>query len=128
MKNRGFYVLLTITFLFIGFAAGLFVGRNFHAAPVQVASLPSDSSAEAAINSTTSTQDSQKASTGKVNINTASAAELAVLPGLGEVIAQRIVDYRTEHGNFESVASLIYVEGIGQKRLEAILEYITVGG
>jgi competence protein ComEA len=63
---------------------------------------------------------------GKVNINTASAKELEELPGIGEVIAQRIVDYRTQHGPFHDVKDLLKVEGIGQKKFDSIKDYVTV--
>lgn len=63
---------------------------------------------------------------GKVNINTATAAQLEELPGIGEVIAQRIVDYRTQHGPFKTVRDLLKVEGIGQKKFESIEDYVTV--
>ncbi len=62
----------------------------------------------------------------KVNINTASATELEVLPGVGEVIAQRIVDYRTENGPFGSVDELLDVSGIGEATLDEMREQVTV--
>ena len=66
------------------------------------------------------------ASTGKVNINTATASELEALPGVGEVIAQRIVDYRTANGPFGSVDELIDVSGIGESTLASMRELVTV--
>ncbi len=65
-------------------------------------------------------------SDGKVNINTASVSELEELPGIGEVIAQRIVDYRTQHGPFKTVRDLLKVEGIGEKKFESIEDHVTV--
>jgi competence protein ComEA len=62
----------------------------------------------------------------KVNINTASAVELEALPGVGEVIAQRIVDYRTANGPFGSVDDLLDVSGIGEVTLEDIRDLVTV--
>lgn len=54
----------------------------------------------------------------KVNINTADADELDTLPGIGPVLAQRIVDWRTENGSFRTPEDLLQVEGIGQATLE----------
>jgi competence protein ComEA len=63
---------------------------------------------------------------GIVNINTASATELEALPGVGEVIAQAIVDYRTENGPFASVDALLDVSGIGEATLEEMRDQVTV--
>ncbi|HKK01553.1 MAG TPA: helix-hairpin-helix domain-containing protein [Desulfuromonadales bacterium] len=61
-----------------------------------------------------------------VNINTAAAAQLYVLPGVGKAIAERIVAYRSEHGPFHSVDDLTNVKGIGKKTLEKLRKMITV--
>jgi len=63
---------------------------------------------------------------GLVNVNSAIATELEELPGIGEVIAQRIIDYRTENGPFATVDELIDVSGIGDAILESIRELVTV--
>lgn len=63
---------------------------------------------------------------GLVNVNTASTTELEALPGIGEVIAQRIVDHRTANGPFASVEELLEVSGIGEAILGSIRELVTV--
>ena len=63
-----------------------------------------------------------------VNINTATAEQLQTLPGIGPGLAQKILDYRAEHGPFATVAELSKVPGIGINRLEDLLGHITTGG
>lgn len=60
----------------------------------------------------------------KVNLNTASAEELASLPGIGSVLAARIVAYREEHGPFQSLDGLKQVSGIGDKLVEKIRDLV----
>ena len=61
-----------------------------------------------------------------VNLNTADAEELAALPGIGDGLAKRIIDYRTSHGPFETPEALMEVSGIGEKKFEALRDYVTV--
>jgi len=61
-----------------------------------------------------------------VNLNTASVERLASLPGIGQVLAQRIVDARELNAPFESVEELLQVEGIGEGKLKAIRSEIYV--
>jgi len=61
----------------------------------------------------------------KVNINTAGKSTLASLPGIGQGIAERIVAYRSEKGPFSTTGDLRKVKGIGKKKFEKILPYIT---
>ncbi len=68
----------------------------------------------------------QPVSAGLVNINTASAAELEELPGIGAVMAQRIVDYRAAHGTFASIEDLQDVRGIGPSIFAELRSRITV--
>lgn len=65
---------------------------------------------------------------GVVNINTADAAQLALLPGVGAKAAQRIIDYRKEHGEFQKPTDLMQVKGFGDKSFERISPYIAVTG
>jgi competence protein ComEA len=65
-------------------------------------------------------------SPGLVNVNTASADELETLSGIGPVLAQSIVDYRTENGPFPTVDALLDVSGIGPATLDEIRDHVTV--
>lgn len=62
-----------------------------------------------------------------VNINTATAADLEALPGIGPALAGRIVQYRAEHGPFREIADLAKVRGIGPKILERIQPFARAG-
>ena len=73
-----------------------------------------------------SSDSSEKKATYPVNINTASKRELDALPGIGEVLAQRIIDYRSANGPFSTVDELTKVKGIGEKTLEKLKPYATV--
>ena len=63
----------------------------------------------------------------KININTASAAELQQLPRIGEKVAQRIIDFREQHGNFQKIEEIMKVRGIGENTFANLKELITVG-
>jgi competence ComEA-like helix-hairpin-helix protein len=61
-----------------------------------------------------------------VDLNSATAAELIQLPGVGEVIAQRIIRHREISGPFRSVNELLVIRGISRKKLEALRPLVTV--
>jgi competence ComEA-like helix-hairpin-helix protein len=61
---------------------------------------------------------------GKIDINRAGLDELMSLPGIGRVTALNIIEYRTRKGSFTDVHELIEVQGIGPKKLDAILNYV----
>ena len=62
----------------------------------------------------------------KININTATAAELQALPRIGPTLSQRIVDYREEHGSFTAIEEIMNVSGIGEKTFAEIQNQIEV--
>ncbi len=63
---------------------------------------------------------------GLININNADLSELTTLPGIGEVLGQRIIDYREANGGFDSIEAIKNVSGIGDKRYDEIKSLITV--
>ncbi|MGR6835392.1 helix-hairpin-helix domain-containing protein [Syntrophomonas erecta] len=78
-------------------------------------------------NNVLSYQSTSSTNNGKVNINTASAGEMAErLQGIGPALAQRIIDYRTQNGPFNSIDELKNVSGIGEKRFASIKDDIRV--
>lgn len=62
----------------------------------------------------------------KININTATESELMLLDGIGETLAKRIVERRETVGDFTSIDQLFEIEGMGEKKYNAIKDYITV--
>ncbi|MBO4937385.1 MAG: ComEA family DNA-binding protein [Oscillospiraceae bacterium] len=122
MKKPFFPFLLVITFAFVGFLGGFFTGRNINRTPVRIT---------AATVACTASEPEASAEPKKpplVDINTATSDQLQTLPGIGAVLAQRIIDYRTENGQFRTVGDLTNVSGIGIGTLEELLDLITVGG
>jgi competence ComEA-like helix-hairpin-helix protein len=63
-----------------------------------------------------------------VNINTASVEQLSLLPRVGSVVAQRIVDFRDKNGRFKTLEELMLVQGVGEKTFELIRPHITLAG
>jgi len=118
---------IALLLLGAGILTGLFIGRSTDEALL----LPEITAAaqQTAMDDTapqTETVRQSDAQPTVVNLNTASAETLTELPGIGEVLAQRIVAYREANGSFDSVEELLNVSGIGEKKLEAIRTRVTV--
>lgn len=109
--------LITVTAAFLCVLLGIFIGRNSTGNMTLYSG-----------NGTASSGSAAPQATGKLDLNTATTSQLQMLPGIGQVLAQNILTYRQENGPFTSIDELTNVDGIGVKRLEEILDYITVGG
>lgn len=129
MKKQPIYLLFLAGALFAGITLGFFLGRNLTRGDVMV-SLPESMYTEPTQASTAASVETTGAEevSFPLDINQADSEALQALPGIGEVLAGRIIAYRDENGPFSSPDQLMNVEGIGEKRLEAILDYITIGG
>ncbi len=104
--------LLALGFVLAVIAAGL-LSRLIPAPAVEISALPT-----AAVDRASHWKD------GMLNLNTADATDLESLPGIGAVLAQRILDYRTQNGPFTALQDLLAVPGIGQKTLDELLPYL----
>lgn len=129
MKKQKLSILVILTFSFSAFTTGYFLGRNQEPArvelsvPASVRSAPIEQTQPVPVET-----ELPEVIQFPININTADKDAFMALPGIGDVLAQRILDYRDTHGDFSNEEGLMNVEGIGEKRMEEILELITIGG
>lgn len=129
MKKPRISGLILITALFGAFTLGFFLGRNQNhgqvrlSVPASMLTPPPQTTAPAV-----PTAQEAQAVTYPIDLNTAGKEALMTLPGIGEVLAQRILAYRDENGPFRTVEELLNVDGIGEKRLEEIRDLIMIGG
>jgi competence protein ComEA len=115
-------VCLTAAAVFLTAAAGVRLGSSVSGGEVSIrpalrAQAVSDSPAE----ETPALSDSYK-----VDINSADTETLSLLPGIGETLAGRIVEYREKNGAFSEISDIMDVSGIGQGTFDKIKDYITV--
>jgi competence protein ComEA len=113
------WILLGITGVFLCVLLGIFVGRNLTNNYIALDSITNTSNQEVSEN---------KPNAAGLDLNTATLQQLMLLPGIGESLGQRIIDYRTEHNGFTSVEELKQVSGIGDKKFAEIMPYVKVGG
>lgn len=127
VKNHGFAVITIIAAIAFTVAAA-FVANALRPQEIEnsfsVSSLKTpDAFVVAPESDTASPADS---SIEPININTASIPLLTCLPGIGEALATRIIEYREQHGAFSSVDELMNVSGIGEKKLEGLRDYVLI--
>lgn len=129
MRKPKLSPLLLITVVFAAFTLGFFLGRKETGSEITV-SVPRELTVAptAKPEAEPAPAEETQAITFPIAVNQAGKEELMALPGIGDVLAQRILNYRQENGSFSSPEQLLNVEGIGKQRLEEILDLITIGG
>ena len=156
-EKRAETIVIVLALLLAAFAGGYFTGRNMVSGtgPAVYTQLPAATEETSAEQESDATPDSAQltdkdsaampltgqtaseqtdieesnaeANEGKINLNTADVEALMTLPGIGEVLAGRIIEFREEYGPFASVEELLLVSGIGEKKLEGIMDLVYVG-
>ena len=125
-------ILVILTCVFAAFLGGFHIGRRMNRSPVHIYQItPSAESQTEALEEAQDeveavSEETEPAVVFPLNINTATIPELDELPGIGPVLAQRIVDYRTTCGGYKAVEELLKVNGIGEAKLMEIIDLITV--
>ncbi len=84
--------------------------------------------AAAAADDGTDAPTGRKATSGKLNLNTSTAEQLELLPGVGPAKAERIIAFRQKHGAFKRVADLRRVKGFGRKTLKKLEPFLDIKG
>lgn len=117
MKN-GRFLMLSFCALSLCLVLGIFIGRNMRG---EFWELPKERNV-ADVDTTRSPQPNDY----RLNINTATKIQLMELPGIGEVLAERIIEYREQNSGFRSVDELMNVYGLGEQKLQEIESLIKV--
>lgn len=116
--KKGRFLILSFCALSLCLVLGIFIGRNLRG---EFWDLPEKNTHQAE-------EKTQPAQSGdyRLNVNTATKVQLMELPGIGEVLAERIIAYRENNGAFTSVDSLMEVSGLGEQKLKEIESLIKV--
>lgn len=110
------------------FTLGFLLGRNQNRHPVQVIGIPSGALHDIPPETGAPPPSPEYEISFPIDLNTADIRQLSALPGIGEELARRILDYRAYFGPFSRPEELLNIDGIGQATLEAVLDYVITGG
>lgn len=123
MKNKLLFVLISVVFVLL--CACTVLGVSWYRTST-TEFIKQDISSEASEAESSSGAQTDETVREKININTATKEQLIALPEIGEVIAQRIIDYRNEYGGFDTISEIKNVKGIGDAKFNKIKDMITV--
>ena len=124
LKRLAAFVIPALALLACGVMLGIFLMQTRTAGTISVQCAAPDETEEAV--QTVAEEAVDATADDRLDLNTATAEELQELPGIGEVIAQRIIDYRELRGRFLDPEQLMEVDGIGQAKYEKLRELVTV--
>ena len=125
MKKPQICILTLLTVFISSFLLGFFLGRQTGTVQMQIGA---EVSQHPVVFSSPRAQTEKSDNPFPINVNASAAHELTALPGIGDVLAERIIAYREQYGDFISLEELMDVPGISQKRFDAIKDLITIGG
>lgn len=119
-------LIYTVLLITCAVVLGYLIGANRETTQVSMTQVgtaqPANKTQTAVVSTVEGTQD------GLIDLNTADQTQLETLPGIGPQLAQRILEYRAQIGQFSNIEQLKNVSGIGDKRYAQIEPYVTVGG
>lgn len=129
MKKAGIFFLLTG--MLFAFTVGFYIGRNANNQPITLtisdrAQISETETTDISETTAEATQSPAITEDGKINLNLATKEDLMTLPGIGETLATLILNYRNTNGDFTVVDDLMNVSGIGERKLEALRDFVTV--
>ena len=122
------HLIPVFTIIFCAFTLGFLLGRNQDRYPVQVNVIPSVARHDLPPKTGSPPPSADYEITFPIDLNTADIRQLSALPGIGEELARRILDYRAYYGPFSRPEELLNIDGIGQATVEAVLDYVITGG
>ena len=115
-------IIAAVAAAILCFTCGLLVGKQSEKPDITVTE--NISAVSQKFESEQANENAKESQSVLIDINTAGEGELMLLPGIGEMLAERIVTYRDENGEFSTVEEIMNVEGIGQGKFAEICEFI----